>query len=326
MNKLVSTIITSYNSDEKFLIEAIKSVLNQTYNNIEIIIVDDGSTNGVCKKVSSSFKDKVKYIHQENQGLACARNTGILNSTGYYVCFLDDDDIWVSGKVERQVNKFNEIEKFDNNIGMTFTYSNVIDEEGKLLGKCGFKVKGNIYPKILRGNIIGAPSSVMIKKQVLNDVGVFNPDFRYAEDIELWYRVTKKFTVYSTNEFLINYRWRNNSLSKNLEKMDYYSEKALVSALDLEKGNTLVYDYRKQILSDYYRNMAYTYFSGNNAKMYKKTFYKLLKINLRSIFNKKLIFGYLISIFGESSLKTINRLRKREQRLPKQLTEIKEIV
>lgn len=326
MNKLVTTIITSYNSNERFLIKTINSVINQTYSNIEIIVVDDGSTNGICKKVCYLFKDKVNYIYQENKGLASARNTGIYNSNGYYICFLDDDDEWLTTKVEKQINRFEEVEQFDKNIGLTFTYSYVIDENDMLLSKCGFKVQGYIYEKILRGNIIGAPSSVMIKKQVLNEVGVFNSEFRYAEDIELWYRITKKYTVYTTNEFLINYRWRKNSLSKNLEKMDYYSEKALISILNEEKNNVDIQKYKDLILSDYYENMAYTYFSGNNARMYLNTVHKLIKIDKRYIFNIKVVFGYFVSLLGNSGISSINKLRKRDTRIPTTLTVVREII
>lgn len=321
MGKKVSVILTSYNSNEVYLKKAIKSVLNQSYDKLELIIVNDGSQNDVCDKLIKEFNsNKVLYIKQSNKGLACARNTGIKASTGHYICFIDDDDIWLQNKVKECVNRFEKIEVKDKKIGLVFSQCNVIDEKDYHLGVFGFKVSGNIYEKLLGKNIIGPPSSVMIKRDVLKRVGCFNEIYKYAEDIELWYRITKYYTVYSVNKPLVNYRFRKNSLSKNHCEMAKYTEKALLDELKVNKGSN-----SKKILSKYYSDFAYLFFSNNDCKSYKKYFNKALSASLKNLFNFKLIFGYVVVLFGENVVKYINRLRGRNDNISNSYNTIIEI-
>ena len=320
---LVSVIITTYNSNEVFLKNAIESVLGQTYENIEVIIIDDGSTNNISKEICEKYKYKIQYYYQENKGLAGARNTGIIKSKGKYIAFLDDDDIWIEEKISKQIDRIKEVERRDSNVGLTFTYSIVIDEYDNYISKYGYKVEGYIFEKILGRNIIGAPSSVLIKRNVLEDVGLFNEEFRYAEDIELWYRITKRYSVYSTNDYLIKYRFRENSLSKNIEKMYYYTEAALLKIMQSEKNNINIQNKRREIYDRFYLNTAYSFFSANNKVMYDKIFKILIKNNIRNIFNKKLVLGYVISIFGNGFLNELNKIRKKNK-IPKAMMSIQD--
>lgn len=318
---LISVIMTTYNSSREFLEQAIKSVLNQTYNNFEFIIVDDGSTNDSVEYVLNKFIDyknynKIKVIKQSNSGLCGARNTGIINSNGKYIAFIDDDDIWNNNKLEICYEYFKVNNIKDNKIGIVFSQCEIIDEDNNIHGTYGFVVKGNIYRKILGKNIIGPPSSVMLDKKVLQDVGMFNSDYIYAEDIELWYRITEKYNVYSIDIPLIQYRYRKNSMSKNYKKMSEYTEMAILSALDRSKDQYLN---RKKILTKYYLDFAYLFFSNNNSNMFKKYYFKCIKVDKKNIINIKLLFGILFSSFGDGLMKKINRLRRREDIPPSYL-------
>ena len=104
MKPLVSAIIPNYNYS-RYIGEAVESALNQTYKNIEVIVVDDGSCDDSLK-VLSAYVDRIKVVSQKNAGVAMARNNGVEVSTGEYVAFLDADDVWLPDKVEKQVDRF----------------------------------------------------------------------------------------------------------------------------------------------------------------------------------------------------------------------------
>ena len=313
--ELVSVIMTSYNSDEKFLKQSIQSVLCQKYENYEFIIVDDGSTNNILQKVlrSVDINNKIKVIYQENKGLCSARNTGICNSRGKFISFIDDDDIWYENKLSDTVIYFNKVQKDDCKLGMVFTQSEIIDEDNNKYGVYGFDAKGDIFHKLLGKNIVGPPSSVLIEKEKLESVGLFNEEFIYAEDIELWYRFAKKYNIYSLDKPLIQYRYRKNSLSKNYKKMGEYTEKALYLILkncNLSKSN------KSEILTKYYTDFACLFFSNNDIKEFRKYFYKYIKYNNRKVPNIRLSCGFILSLFGIKFIRLFNKIRKNKEIVP----------
>ncbi len=116
MNSLVTCIIPAFNR-EKYIAEAIDSVLDQTYGNIEIIVIDDGSTDNTSEIVKS-FNSKVKYFYQPNSGASAARNSGILKAAGDFISFLDSDDLWEKNKISLQM------ECFKNNPGIDICLCN----------------------------------------------------------------------------------------------------------------------------------------------------------------------------------------------------------
>jgi glycosyltransferase involved in cell wall biosynthesis len=305
--------MTVYNSNEKFLRDAINSVFNQTYKNFEFIIVNDGSNNGIMDFVLNEFKNSsLKIVNQKNSGLCNARNRGIKEAKGKYIAFIDDDDVWIDSKLQECLNYFLEVKKKDSNLGMIFSQSKIIDENDKEYGIFGYKVSGDIYEQILGKNIIGPPSSVFIEKYVFDKVGIFDNKYVYAEDIELWYRLTKEFHVYSIDKPLIKYRYRINSLSKNYRKMGLFTEMALIKALD----NDLELENKNKILSKYYIDFAYLYFSNNDIGYFRKYYFNSIKFNFKLIFNIKLTIGIFLSLLGEKKLKKFNELRRSNDVIP----------
>lgn len=190
--KKVSVIIPVFRV-EKYINAAVKSVLEQTYKEIEIIIVDDDSPDQsveICKQ----FKDsRIKIIRQGNRGLAGARNTGIRHAQAEYLAFLDGDDIWLPNKLEKH------IEHLENspNVGVSFSRSALIDEAGNLLGTYLMPKLEDITPAcLLCDNPVGNGSSAVIRKEVFEDIKFqdnlygsledfyFDEHFRQAEDVE----------------------------------------------------------------------------------------------------------------------------------------------
>ena len=258
----VSVIIAIYNGATRgYLVLAIESVLSQSYKEIELILVDDGSTDdtkALCEKYLTD--SRVTYFYKENGGAAAARNLGIQKSTGELICFLDDDDVWLPEKLEKQINLFNTIK--DCSFGMSYTGLHVIDAQGK---KTGFvschHAGGNIFEKILIENIVDCTSSVMIKRGVLRDIGVFREELSYAEDYELWLRIAKKYSVYSVNEPLVLYREHGNQLSANIDEIEKNGLQAVVGCI---KDRDIDQNY---ILNQIYIRWArYRFWLGHHKK------------------------------------------------------------
>ena len=202
----ISVILTTYNGFERgFLSKTIDSILCQTYQDFELVIVDDGSTDETKFFCEKYLDDKrVRYLYQINRGVSSARNVGIRNSTGNYVCFLDSDDIWLPEKLEKQIKFFESCD--DENLGLVHTWVTYVDEKGAELGVSDIITKGDVHDRFFKENVINCLSSVMIKRNVFDVSGMFKEHMIHVEDIELWFRVAKHFSIYSVNEPLTKYR------------------------------------------------------------------------------------------------------------------------
>lgn len=220
---LVSIIIPVYNS-ERYIKEAVESALRQTYKNIEVIVIDDGSTDNTRKILEPYIKNKsIIYLYQENKGVAASRNKGILESTGSYISFLDSDDKYYPEKIEKQTNKF-----FENpNAGVIVCFSDYF-YNGDINTK--YKMKSQTFPgEILKrsyqGNFINT-NTVLINKKIIKGGISFDEALRISEDWDLWIRIMKagvKFVFH--DDVLVSTRMRKDSLQSNLvlqRKSDIY--------------------------------------------------------------------------------------------------------
>lgn len=220
----VSVIIPAYNAS-KFIREAIDSVLNQTYKDYEIIVVDgrDGSADDT-REIIAEYGDAVRYFHQENTGLSNARNKGILNSKGEYIAFLDSDDFWFENKLALQVEFLDR----HRDVGLVFSDSwceacgdvNIWDQH--FVGRRFFqKTKppsGEVFFQLFCANFIPV-LTVVVRKECLSKVGLFNEEYNSAEDYDLWLRVSRAFKVHYIDEPLAAYRIRGDSLVHNRERL-----------------------------------------------------------------------------------------------------------
>ncbi|HUU46416.1 MAG TPA: glycosyltransferase family A protein [Acidobacteriota bacterium] len=259
-NPLVSVVLPTYNGAGRgYLAEAIASVLAQTYPHRELIIVDDGSADDTPALLANYAQPGVRIVHQLNQGLAAARNTGIHHATGEYICFLDDDDRWLPEKLERQVRFFGECERRSGGrVKLVFTPITLIDERGRAVGRQAHTARGDIYESLFTTNLVDSPSSVMIKRDVLDAVGSFDPALRSIEDLDLWIRIAQDYEIHSMDEPLVEYRVHTNKLSTQLATMYMYRRRVVERALDanrrtdlhLDRGAVL-FDIEKQYFDKY---------------------------------------------------------------------------
>jgi len=234
----VSIIIPTYNQSQ-YLEEAIESVLNQTYKNIEIIIVDDGSTDNTSEVVKS-FDNKIIYIQQKNKGASGARNTGIKKANGQYIAFLDADDMWLKNKLEKQ------IEFIQNNpeIGLLGTGCYQMIDMSKMIHKKIFPAKNEILQKDLIKYNPFIQSSVMIKKDVFNHIDLYDEKFKESEDYDLWLRIAQKYKVANLEQSLVTKKYYAKGLSKDKDnKQLYFALKAKKNSINRGQYSKLYYFY-----------------------------------------------------------------------------------
>jgi len=187
---MVSVIIPTYNRAH-VLARSIQSVLNQTFQDFELIIVDDGSTDDTESLVNRFSSKKIKYVrHQKNQGGSPARNTGIRLAKGDYIAFLDDDDEWMPEKLERQMEV---ICKAPPEVGVLYTKFRQYDRFGDYVPQRRLaKKEGNLFKQLLGECFLGL-GTTLIRKECFDKVGLFNENILYARDWDLLLRISQHY-------------------------------------------------------------------------------------------------------------------------------------
>lgn len=220
---LVSVIIPAYNA-ENFIAKTLESVLSQTYQNMEVLVIDDGSQDTTAKIVESiAQKDsRVTLLKQENLGVAAARNTGINNSIGEFIAPLDADDIWYPQNLEKQVQCLLQAEQ---SVGLVYSWSVDINEEDKLTGDFrASNIEGDVFKTLLCHNFLGNASSTLIRRSCVEKIGGYSTqlkaqDAQGCEDWDFYLRIAEYYEFRVVPEFFIGYRKIANTMSGDYKKM-----------------------------------------------------------------------------------------------------------
>lgn len=214
----VSVTIPAYNY-ANYLPSAIQSVLNQSYPDFELLIVDDGSTDNTSEVIRGFLHNpKVRHVYQENQGLAAARNTGIRNTHGELVAFLDADDEWLEEKLERQV----EVMDSKPQVGLVYTDVYFISEQGESLldRRWAPRTKETMFEDLLFNNVVtGSASSSIVRRACLDRVGVFDETLRSLEDLDLWLRIAACFEFQRVDQPLTKIRHHQSNIQLDVDRM-----------------------------------------------------------------------------------------------------------
>ncbi len=212
----VSVIMPAYNS-ARFIGEAIESVLGQTWPKTELIIIDDGSTDETAS-IIKSYGDRVRYVYQQNARQAVARNAGIAISKGEYLAFIDADDVWGEEKLQKQLDKF----QSNPSLGLVSCSTIEIDEFSKQIGVKSTNLRGKALRSILLGE--GAAgingSSPLIPRQVIESVGLFDPELTPVEDTDMFCRIAARYPIDYVDEPLVLYRSHSGNMHRKLDLME----------------------------------------------------------------------------------------------------------
>jgi len=264
----VSVIIPTYNRN-KLVLDAIDSVLEQTFQDFEIIIVDDGSSDDTQKHIERyQQKDKrIKYIFQENQGVSIARNTGLEASQGQYIAFLDSDDRFLIDKLERQVSTL------DNHLDVGLIYGKILVENTitKELGSWGYAFSGSLgiaemHQKIYKRHLFFYIGTTLIRKEAMGSIK-FDSRMKTGEDFLFYLLLSKKAKFYGIDEPLSLVRREHESIiqkqkSKKFDEAIAYSilkkEYNLLTNIEFLKGLSYHYLY---FAKDYYEDGMYLKYS-----------------------------------------------------------------
>jgi glycosyltransferase involved in cell wall biosynthesis len=223
LNDLVTVVIPTYNS-EATIDETLTSARLQTHHNLEIIVVDDGSTDRTNAIALAHSRDdaRVRVIRQANCGVAAARNKGWQAATSALIAFLDADDVWATSKIQRQLEV---ICSGGGKVGLVYTWYSDIDEQSRILRhplqKAG---RGGVLDLLLLGNFIGNGSSALVRRKVLEDVGGFDSCLREAnahgcEDYLFYFRAARKCEFDLVPDYLTGYRVLGHRMSSDRPRM-----------------------------------------------------------------------------------------------------------
>ena len=232
---LVSVVIPCYNQAH-FLGEAIESALSQTYTDLEVVIVDDGSQDDTARVASAYAREdsKVRLVRQENRGLAGARNRGLAESRGEYVVFLDSDDLLLEEALEVGVR---ELESHPRCAFVSGHYRPISAEGDTYAIPRQHRVDGDHYLALLRDNYISMPASVMYRRWVFEEVGGFDGSVDAAADWDLYLRVARRFPIHHHGEVVADYRWHGANMTADPALMLRSTVSVLRRQRQLVEGN-----------------------------------------------------------------------------------------
>ena len=255
---LVSIIIPAYNAD-RFIARTLDSLINQTYRNIEVLVVDDGSEDGTVAIVQEYIRQdaRIQLLQKVNGGVASARNFGIEQSRGEFVAPIDSDDIAYPKNIERQVKC---LLKEPETVGVSYVWSVDIDEKDILNGNFrASKIAGNVYATLLCHNFLGNASSTLIRRSCFDKVGLYSTRFKDdssqgCEDWDLYLRMAQHYEFQVVPQFLLGYRKLPNSMSSNFSSMAKWHSLVLKVAAQRHCGIPM-------ILNNLSRSNLYMYFA-----------------------------------------------------------------
>ena len=229
----ISVVIPTFNRIS-LVARAIDSVLKQSLNPYEIIVVDDGSDDGTSEMIQNKYRS-IKLIQQQNNGVSAARNNGIKHAKGDWIGLLDSDDEWTEKKLENQADRLIKTPEYDFCHTNEIWIRNCVRVNQRKKHK---KYGGYIFGKCLDICRI-SPSSVLFRKNILDHVGWFDNQLPVCEDYDLWLRITSEYRILFIDEpLIIKYGCQDDQLSRSVESIEFFRIKSLENLLDMTELST----------------------------------------------------------------------------------------
>jgi len=298
-NPTVSVIIPTYNRAH-LVGRAIRSVLNQTYQDFELIVVDDASTDNTEEVIRSFDDNRIRYIrHDENKGAAAARNTGIRAARGWYIAFQDSDDEWMPTKLEKQIKA---LENAPAKVGVVYTDMWRIYSGKKKYWHSPIIAPqdGIIYEEALDWRVMGIGiGTAVIKRECFDRAGLFDERLPRYIDFELFVRLSKYCCFYQINEPLVNYYASPRSIS--------FSNEASIKALMLLVEKYFE-DMDKKSLAKYYYLIGHLSYQNGNVEQGRS--YLVSAVRLYPLGIKYLVAAFT-SLFGVNAYNKLRKLKRK---------------
>lgn len=306
-NELISVIIPTYNGS-RYILSTVMSALNQSYPSIEVIVIDDGSTEDIAA-ILEPVINRINFISQQNRGPAAARNLGIHVSKGNYIAFLDHDDVWEPDNLQAKIA----ILKKNPEGAMTYSYPVLIDAAGATLPQTFHLIcpSGWVFEDFLLQNRIATFSSTLISRDVFDKVGMLDesPEITCCDDYDMWLRIADVDKIFFSPDKNVKYRIHEQNLLKNhrlsLDSNLYVFKKALkecssVSQMPRKKLSNII---NRHLYMNYHVYAFNFYYDLCNYKMTRNLLWQC--IQLRPYILKNWFYFLLCSLPQAS----ITRLR-----------------
>jgi glycosyltransferase involved in cell wall biosynthesis len=257
---LVSVVIPTYERPS-YLPGAIETVLGQTYDPVEIVVVDDGSKTDAAADIVEEYADRPTRVslhtHEENRGLSAARNTGIDTARGAYVAFLDDDDRWHETKLERQLAAF---DRCDSDVGVVSCFLSSVSPTGDLLRAERSKPTGDLRAELCRRNVVGSPSRIVVRRDCLEAVDGFDEGLRAKQDWDLYLRIAEEWRFETLQQVLCYRTIHDQALSRDPTA----AERDLMAVREKHESTIRNCGYWNASMASYHWDVGLTYlFDGS---------------------------------------------------------------
>ena len=291
----ISVIIPAYNA-ENTIKETINSVLNQTFTDFELIVINDGSQDSTLEIVSSISDHRVRVFSYPNAGVSAARNRGISEARGKYISFIDADDLWTPDKLEAQLTAL----QANPQAAVAYSWTDWIDESGRFLRSGGhIKLNGNVYSQLLLRDFVESGSNPLICKQALIKVGGFNESLKPAADWDMWLRLAAHYEFFCIPASQILYRVSPNSMSSNIWQMETESSEIIERSF-AQAPESLQY-LKRQVLAERYKYLTLKAVEGKLERRRglsaARFFWQAIRYDLSWLKRTKLMLILLLKIF-----------------------------
>lgn len=249
MKPLVSVVIPTYNR-ARWIAEAVDSVISQTFTDYEIIVVDDGSRDDT-RSALAPYQSNISYYYQDNAGCSAARNRGIAEARGEWLSFLDSDDVWMKGKLERQLSDIERFPQTKAHAINALIYRDHIGREVDLFEYIGFRARLTEDPMLIERPLLqqieygfGWPQSVLVRRDVMLKTSLFDPSLRLWQDMDLFYRIAAEGRWCVNGEPMIRIMRREEDASLNLssqsERNPLQSWREMLTLYERLSGNSSI--------------------------------------------------------------------------------------
>ena len=246
----ISVVMPAYNA-EKTIRQTIESVLNQTYHEFELIVINDGSTDSTLEVVASVEDKRIEVFSYPNSGLSAARNRGIAHACGEFIAFMDADDLWKANKLEAQLEAL----QANPEAALAYCWTDWIDTFGQPLNKGVYaKAEGDVFQRLLLNNFIANGSNPLVRKEAFEKVGLFAEELDCAEDWEMWLRLAQHYHFVVVREALVLHRRSHSSLSANLLALEATSRQVIERAY--QRAPESLQHLKTQTLARLYKNLT----------------------------------------------------------------------